>query len=163
MKKLGFRIAVMMISFICLFNTLTFSLSAAVGCDYNFDTYTLGGSNGYFESNYAYNANINCIMYAETRVVNYPTYTGSLSMLLYTQTSGAGNPLASDYITTGDVSSPLITNRITYTDLTLLVSGSYGDIHHKVYNSYGTVIQQCKYRGVWYSSALGWDFAVKLI
>ena len=131
----------------------SFAAQAVEGEPYNPVPYTLGGMQGYMESNFTFNQNQNCIMRGETKNVDRSQYTGSLDMYLYYANTGTGNAYREVHKTHDGVGSNIITGLITYDDVSELNSSKviYGDINHQVSSLKSSV------RGVWGDLTVGWD------
>ena len=155
MKKY-IKVIALIIALTCILSCFMISSFATpVGNEYNLDTYTVNGSRGYFQSNFAYNRNTNCIMRGETKVVP-STNKGRQVMIL----QGASGIFDQDDLNTDSVGSSTIVNTITYSNVGYLASGVSGNIRHLVTDSSGTLVAECKYIGTWASPTEGWDYTV---
>ena len=139
----------------CLTSATVLPSFAAIGSDYHTDPYELNGSRGYCESNFAFNANVNYIMYGETKVVGGSTCTGTLTVRVHNASGSVlheGDPASG----TGTLSSS-----ITQSDFEEISSTTQCYIQHIVKDS-GTKKVDCKYRGYWDSPTTGWDYIVRV-
>lgn len=133
----------------CLLSATILPSFAANGSYYKTKTYTLNGTRGYCESNFAYNRATNCIMYGETRVVD--GYSGTLTL----QLNGVGFIIGlreKNTQTDGFLLSDTYTLDINEYGAGSLTSGCQGYVIHEI----GSQVL-CKYRGIWSSFEDGWS------
>lgn len=154
MKKY-IKVIALVIALACILSCFMISSFATpVGSEYNLDTYTVNGSRGYFQSNFAYNRNTNCIMRGETKAVS--ANEGLQVMVL----QGISGVLAQHSDDTDSAGSSTLVNTITYSNIDYLAAGVSGSIRHLISNSVVPRVAECKYIGTWASPTEGWDYIV---
>ena len=142
----------------CLLSATILPSFAANGSYYNTKTYTLNGTRGYCESNFAYNAGDNSIMRAETKVVAGQAAT--VSSIFYAGTTSEEQTVIitreDNSTSTGGTTMSISCILDADDDQAFLFwEDAYGDIVHEI----GTAVR-CHYRGFWESFEAGWKEAI---